>query len=751
MRWLREKRWDILDKVAYIDHYKMGNGFYIEESAKKPKQPCPFLENNLCSIYKTRPKACVDFPRGHTIWLECPAWTEIGHPIFKDKKVMEDQKGDFRLAEENKFLLLHLLHLARLRKEGQIQAFLDGDPFETLWITDFDETEVAWTEYGDLPYLQDSDSDYIESATKKAAEGVWDFANTTHSGDTLEAVTLYLEGQGNGTDAQDVYIHDGVDWSPSPYGAVFGTSMGYIQIDLSGFLDTWGKIDAARMRIVHENAGNSCTIRRGYLYVQYSAEYAHIALERDLRHDLHINVWNQTALLASLFTLMGKTIPFLYSILMGVWDYLSFNWNLRESIGRMLSYIYTVIAIGIVERTLAILYLSKQKLWDHIPVLYSNLTKTWRESTLIHGLNSIISRSLNLVHSLFSKIWDSISIPYSKFNTIFKSFGLLYSEFISMWETISFKWDLFALVSKVVELVYHIGAYIGRNIKLVYDILAVGLIYHSLKMVYSSSTYLGKYFSIRWDLFLRALREFNFRYSLSSIVSKILVSIHGIGGIISKLLISQYNILVSTWRHFSVKWNDFNLTGRILSTVHSIGAFVSNVIQIGYSIRNVIGRGIGIVWSLLRGVWKIVPLTYSLFKNVYGGIELTYDLFNSVWRTIKLSWILISRVFKALVFTYLMGGLMTIGKVFPFVYSVVIRIWKERSISFTYSIFNTVTKTLMFSYPIKNLIERLLTISYTHSGYIYIMIPKLILAITRELGIPISWKWVNTGIRIKPE
>lgn len=64
IRWKEENRKDVLQEISFLDNYpeRGYGGFYIEKSVRKPKQPCPFYIDNLCSIYGTRPMACRDYP-----------------------------------------------------------------------------------------------------------------------------------------------------------------------------------------------------------------------------------------------------------------------------------------------------------------------------------------------------------------------------------------------------------------------------------------------------------------------------------------------------------------------------------------------------------------------------------------------------------------------------------------------------------------------------------------------------------------
>jgi len=110
-RWLQERRTDILRQISWVDNYphKGTGGFFFLKTIQAPKQPCPFLdENNLCSIYETRPRVCADFPYGHDIWKPCPAWEKIGYykEQRKDRRAKKVQLKDFKDAHDNRHQLL---------------------------------------------------------------------------------------------------------------------------------------------------------------------------------------------------------------------------------------------------------------------------------------------------------------------------------------------------------------------------------------------------------------------------------------------------------------------------------------------------------------------------------------------------------------------------------------------------------------------------------------------------------------------
>jgi len=172
VKWLKLKRFDILDHVSYIESKK---GFYFIETIRKPVLGCPFLKDNKCSIYDIRPQACEDFPLAHSIYRKCPAWKKCGFRVDRldSEKVANIQRDDYRLAEEKKFLLIHFLFLARDRKTEEINKLLDpNDPDETLYCNSFDSTYTDWTNTGASPYLDAADStNSVKTKTENALHG----------------------------------------------------------------------------------------------------------------------------------------------------------------------------------------------------------------------------------------------------------------------------------------------------------------------------------------------------------------------------------------------------------------------------------------------------------------------------------------------------------------------------------------------------------------------------------------------------
>ena len=114
LRWNEQKRWDILREISYIDNYpqKGAGGFYIEKSAKAPKQLCPFLTSeNKCSINDTKPSGCSDAPLSYTTFNECPVFEKASD--FVVSAMVKKQTQDIMAAKKNYNIVMNILVEAR--------------------------------------------------------------------------------------------------------------------------------------------------------------------------------------------------------------------------------------------------------------------------------------------------------------------------------------------------------------------------------------------------------------------------------------------------------------------------------------------------------------------------------------------------------------------------------------------------------------------------------------------------------------
>ena len=115
--WAEQGRRDILSHISWIEHYphKDTGGFYIAQTAKAPKQPCPFFEktngSGFCKIQSTKPVACKDAPRGYETFDGCSSFVQM--PKKARNKVIRRQYKDFKQAHKYRKELLQILYAAR--------------------------------------------------------------------------------------------------------------------------------------------------------------------------------------------------------------------------------------------------------------------------------------------------------------------------------------------------------------------------------------------------------------------------------------------------------------------------------------------------------------------------------------------------------------------------------------------------------------------------------------------------------------
>jgi len=111
IRWYNDSRWDILTEVSYIDNYpdKGKGGFYIAKTTFAPKQSCPFLEDNKCSIHDTKPFVCKNAPYAHKEFKVCPVFDSNDISSEDRKMALTKEHMSFKSTYFNRSDLLQLL------------------------------------------------------------------------------------------------------------------------------------------------------------------------------------------------------------------------------------------------------------------------------------------------------------------------------------------------------------------------------------------------------------------------------------------------------------------------------------------------------------------------------------------------------------------------------------------------------------------------------------------------------------------
>ena len=133
---------------------------------------------------------------------------------------------------------------------------------EEVYVDSFDNFEVDWVEVGANPYLNDSTANYIYTSLDGRYESKFGFPNSAGS-NPINSVKIRVEAKivivDIGSDAK-VYVWDGTSW------VYLGdteatTSYAWHEFDVSAILDTWTKINGAKLRFLS-------VVWDGYLYVR---------------------------------------------------------------------------------------------------------------------------------------------------------------------------------------------------------------------------------------------------------------------------------------------------------------------------------------------------------------------------------------------------------------------------------------------------------------------------------------------------
>ncbi len=139
-----------------------------------------------------------------------------------------------------------------------------------LWVNAYDATYDSWTKVGAAPYLdaQDQPANYGYSSVDKDDWGIFDFNDTPQTG-TINAVTLYLYARctAAGQD-MNIFLWDGTAFIQ--YIVYTPTSWGWVSVDVQATLDTWAKINAARLWLEMRAKDKTQYVDAVYIRVDYT-------------------------------------------------------------------------------------------------------------------------------------------------------------------------------------------------------------------------------------------------------------------------------------------------------------------------------------------------------------------------------------------------------------------------------------------------------------------------------------------------
>ena len=144
-------------------------------------------------------------------------------------------------------------------------------PVEEVYVNSFDVSEVAWSEVGASPYLQDSNVDYIGTDAGTQYESKFGFPASAGSG-VINSVKIRVEAYNVPADigrTANVYVWDGAAWQLlGTVGEAFAYT--WYELNASAILTTWAKINGAKLRIRSNIGDGTVYVRRATRKVDYT-------------------------------------------------------------------------------------------------------------------------------------------------------------------------------------------------------------------------------------------------------------------------------------------------------------------------------------------------------------------------------------------------------------------------------------------------------------------------------------------------
>jgi len=164
---------------------------------------------------------------------------------------------------------------------------------------EYDASWDSWASAGRVgtsPWIDAADypTNYIQDSAKNKL-GNFLFPDLgTYAGSPTFTVTLYIKCWGDGGDGLNVYMYDGSAWS-SAYAVTpenIAAPGNYKTVDLSAFLTTATKINAAKMRLEKTTSGSANPVGADHAYLSVSITYT-VSLQAATRdaYALNTRVW----------------------------------------------------------------------------------------------------------------------------------------------------------------------------------------------------------------------------------------------------------------------------------------------------------------------------------------------------------------------------------------------------------------------------------------------------------------------------
>jgi len=152
----------------------------------------------------------------------------------------------------------------------EITAFSSNSTW--LYVSADDETRTDWTRVGTNPYLNaiDYPTNFVNVSGNNLQIGDFNFADSRKSTETINSVTVQLYAKQSGINNNlEVFVWDGSGWASLGIQTT-PTSWGWMSWTATTVLDTWTKIDGAKIYLVSKSAAGTFEVDCARLSVDYA-------------------------------------------------------------------------------------------------------------------------------------------------------------------------------------------------------------------------------------------------------------------------------------------------------------------------------------------------------------------------------------------------------------------------------------------------------------------------------------------------
>jgi hypothetical protein len=152
----------------------------------------------------------------------------------------------------------------------EITAFSSNSTW--LYVNADDETRTGWTRNGTNPYLDaiDYSTNYVWVSGNNLQIGDFGFADSGKSTEIIDSVTVQLYAKQSGTSNNlEVFVWDGFGWASLGVRTT-PMSWGWMSWTATMVLDTWSKVDGAKMYIQSKAGAGTFEVDCARLNVDYS-------------------------------------------------------------------------------------------------------------------------------------------------------------------------------------------------------------------------------------------------------------------------------------------------------------------------------------------------------------------------------------------------------------------------------------------------------------------------------------------------